>query len=494
MTKLNGLKMSCVLLLTFAAIVGQAQSFTALAILNGDNGQNPWWEMTLAQGIDGSFYGTTVRGGSSIGNIFRIEPNGTLNTVNFDGSGGAYPTAGVVLSTDGDFYGTTSSGGTASNGVLYKFNRDGKLTTIYDFCGTICSGPAYPEGPVILGTTGNFYGTSANGGNLKCEPSVDGCGTVFELTPKGVLTAYYSFCTKPNCPDGYAPYAGLTQGTDGNFYGATTEGGIGENGYGFGTIFKITPGGHFTTLYNFCSQPNCADGTQPFATLIQAADGDFYGTTTGGGNSSTAGTVFKITPTGILTTLYSFCAQPDCADGGYPYAPLMQATDGNFYGTTSSGGTDQLDCSFIVPGCGTVFEITPAGVFTTLHYFSNTDGASPRGGLLQATSGTLYGTASYGGDFVCPQGCGTIFSLDVGLGPFVTFVRRGGKVGKTGGILGQGFTGTTNVSLNGTSASFTVVSDTYIRATVPIGATTGYVTVTTPSGTLTSNVPFHVIK
>lgn len=117
------------------------------------------------------------------------------------------------------------------------------------------------------------------------------------------------------------------------------------------------------------------------------------------------------------------------------------------------------------------------------------------GGLLQATTGTFYGTTAVGGEGQCAgSGCGTVFSLDMGLGPFVTFVRAAGRVGQTSGILGQGFTGTTSVSLNGTPASFTVVSDTYIRATVPVGATTGYVTVTTPSGTLTSNVPFHVIK
>ncbi len=138
---------------------------------------------------------------------------------------------------------------------------------------------------------------------------------------------------------------------------------------------------------------------------------------------------------------------------------------------------------------GTVFQLTPTGILTTMHSFDSSDGAVPIGGLIQATNGTFYGSSSQAG----PYNSGTLFSLDLGLGPFVTFVRAAGKVGQTGGILGQGFTGTTSVSLSGIPASFTVVSDTYIKATVPAGATTGYVTVTTPSGVLTSNVPFHVI-
>jgi uncharacterized repeat protein (TIGR03803 family) len=179
-----------------------------------------------------------------------------------------------------------------------------------------------------------------------------------------------------------------------------------------------------------------------------------------------------------------------------PTAGLIQATDGNFYGTTANGGADLADCKsdFGIDGCGTIFELTPGGTLTTLHSFSSTDGGIPYGGLLQATNGTFYGTTNQGGDIIEGYTCGTLFSLDMGLGPFVSFVRNPAKVGQKFGILGQGLTGTTNVTLNGIPASFTVKSETLIEATVPPGATTGYVTVTTPSGTLTSNVPFHVIK
>jgi uncharacterized repeat protein (TIGR03803 family) len=172
---------------------------------------------------------------------------------------------------------------------------------------------------------------------------------------------------------------------------------------------------------------------------------------------------------------------------------LIQGSDGNLYGTTAFGGTSQACYG---SACGTIFQITDQGLFTTLHNFGDIDGAFIYDGLLQDTSGILYGTTSIGGDLTCvpPTGCGTAYTLDMGLGPFVAFVHASGRVGQTGGILGQGFTGTTSVMLNGVPANFKVASDTYLTATVPPGATTGYVTVTTPTGMLTSNVPFHVIR
>jgi uncharacterized repeat protein (TIGR03803 family) len=186
-----------------------------------------------------------------------------------------------------------------------------------------------------------------------------------------------------------------------------------------------------------------------------------------------------MTPKGKLTTLHNF----EMTDGANPSAGLMQATDGNLYGTTGSGGTNAK---------GTIFEIDLLGKLTTLHNFNEADGSLTSTPLLQATSGTIYGT-SEGGDMSCSYGCGSIFSLDVGLGPFVTFVRKSGRVGQPMEILGQGFTGTTNVELNGIPATFTVHSDTFLTAIVPTGATTGAVTVTTPTATLTSNVPFTVL-
>jgi len=169
-------------------------------------------------------------------------------------------------------------------------------------------------------------------------------GTVFKMTPGGKLTTLWNFCKVAGCPDGAQPEAGLTLATDGNFYGATNAGGA----IGYGSIFKITPAGKLTTLFSFCQKNGCADGSGP-SPLIQASDGNFYGTTMGGG-AHQHGTIYELTPDGILTTLYNFCSQPSCADGQYPAAGLVQATNGNLYGTTADGGAH---------GDGTVFSIAP---------------------------------------------------------------------------------------------------------------------------------------
>ena len=279
--------------------------------------------------------------------------------------------------------------------------------------------------------------------------------------------------------DGGYPYGGLIQGTDGNFYGTTRNGGA-QN---YGTVFKITQTGTLTTLYSFCFQSGCTDGYFPESRLVQAANGELYGTTVGGGVSSTCtgcGTVFKITPAGTLTTLYTFEGQ---ADGGGPSSGLIQATDGNFYGTAAGGG-ETSSCG----GCGTIFKITPAGTLTPLENFDLTDGSTPYAGLVQATNGNVYGTTAFGGAF----GAGTVFSLSIGLGPFVETLTASGKVGAAVTILGNDLPGATSVTFNGTAAKFKVVSSTEIKTTVPSPATTGKVKVVTPSHTLTSNLNFRV--
>jgi uncharacterized repeat protein (TIGR03803 family) len=192
------------------------------------------------------------------------------------------------------------------------------------------SNGANPLGNLTQGFDGSYYGTTNKGG-------ANNSGTVFQLTPSGTLKTLYSFCAQPNCTDGGAPQAGLVLARNGNFYGTTQVGGANFEG----TVFKITPSGTLTTLYSFCAQPNCSDGSNPYAPLVQASNGNFYGATAVGGANS-EGTIFKITPSGTLTTLYSFCAQPNCMDGATPYAGLIQAIDGNFYGTTQQGGATLL--------------------------------------------------------------------------------------------------------------------------------------------------------
>jgi|SRR5271154_2382977 len=263
------------------------------------------------------------------------------------------------------------------------------LTTLIDFSG---SNGASPQAALIQGTDGNFYGTTAEGGVS------DYYGTVFQLTSAGALNTLYRFCSLANCADGSFPEAGLVQGTDGNFYGTTQQGGT--NGYG--TIFKITSTGALTTLHSF----NYANGAYPQATLLQAPSGTFYSTVREGGLVGGNGAVFKITPGGVFTALHSFSG----TDGAYPSAGLVRAADGNFYGTTEIGGSGTY-CG-VGTGCGTVFKITPTGTLTTLHSFDGTDGSSPVSTLVE-TSGGFYGTTYQGGSLTCnsPYGCGTVFKI-----------------------------------------------------------------------------------
>jgi uncharacterized repeat protein (TIGR03803 family) len=285
----------------------------------------------------------------------------------------------------------------------------------------------------------------------------------------------------------------LVQATNGNFYGTTSEGGANDNcmyegaTIGCGTVFEITPSGTLTTLYSFCSQSGCTDGEQPSAGLVQAANGNFYGITYYGGGVNCnppygCGTVFQVTPSGTLTTLHRFCSQSDCTDGEHPNAGLV--TNGDFYGTTGSGGAN---------GDGTIFKLAPGGTLTTLYSFCAlppcAPGTGPSAVLVQATNGDFYGTTYTGG----ANGDGTVFSLSVGLAPFVETQTTSGIVGEVVKILGTDLTGATSVTFNGIAAVFTVVAPSLITATVPTGATSGEVQVVTPSGTLSSNVPFRVL-
>jgi uncharacterized repeat protein (TIGR03803 family) len=513
MTKLNGWKLTVLFFMMCAAMTGVslAQTLTTVHSFDLSDGGYPG---PLVQGTDGRLYGTTQFGGANgsnckdsslaCGTAFAITPAGALTTLySFCAQAtcddGGFPSSGLTLLQDGNFYGTTYGGGSVKAdcnndgcGTAFEMNPAGILSTIYNFCSlTGCADGVGPEAGLLQAPDGNFYGTVAYGG----VPTSG--GTVVKMTPTGTLTTLYRFCSKPKCSDGETPVAPVILAADGNFYGTTFGGGLrNSNQYpcssaGCGTIFKLTPSGTLTTIYSFCSQPNCSDGTNPNGGLVQALDGRLWGTTGYGGKHG-YGTVFAITGEGKLTTLHSF----HVADGETPYANLIQATDGNFYGITAYGGKYYVRDK--IQG-GTLFKITPQGVLTTLYNFcaeaNCADGLIPVANLMQFTNGIIYGTtANGGGSSNCSSGCGTVFSLNLNLAPFVALIHSTGPVGQTGGILGQGFTGTTAVAINGTPANFTVVSDTFITATVPAGATTGYVTVTTPNGVLKSNVPFRVIR
>jgi uncharacterized repeat protein (TIGR03803 family) len=409
----------------------------------------------IAQGRDGSLYSTTIWGGNGNGTVFAITPQGTLTVLYFfGGTGGQNPWSGLTLGSDGNFYGAARNGGTLGYGTLFKISAYGNLTVVYNFTGG--DDGAAPLAPPIQGANGNFYGTTS--GNPVNN------GTVYSITPSGKFTTLHKF----SGTDGGYPFAPLVQAKDGSFWGTTLNGGATGNG----TVFRITTAGAYKLLYSFTGG---SDSKLPGSPLIQGNDGNFYGTTMGAGVSG-PGTVFRITPTGKLTTLHTF----NGSDGLAPMGGLALATDGNYYGTTHGGGT---------LGYGVIYRITPQGVFSVLYNFDGTNGSAPMVTLMQQTAGIVYGDTFMGGTY----NNGTFYSLDVGLKPFVKLMTTQGKAEQVVEILGQGFKGTTSVMFGTGSTSFTIVSDTYLTAKVPATGTTGYVTVTTPSGTLKSSQTFKVL-
>jgi uncharacterized repeat protein (TIGR03803 family) len=475
------------------AVVGwPADTFTTLVSFNNTDGATPLYE-SLVQGLNGNFYGTTSQGGAhGSGTVFEITPAGTRTTLyNFcselDCTDGSSPYAGLIQAPNGNFYGTTNTSGENNAGTIFEITPTGTLTTLYSFCSQPnCADGESPEAGLVQATNGNFYGTTTpQGGN--------GPGTIFEITPAGKLTTLYSFCSQPNCTDGFGPSGGLIQGNNGNFYGTTQGGGNSACFGGCGIVFEITPAGVLTILHAF----DGTDGAYPFGGLVQATNGNFYGTTEQGGVGEFGvdqGTVFEITPGGTLTTLYGFCSQPGCTDGRFPYAGLVQASNGKLYGTTMNGG-DSNACG--EHGCGSIFEITAEGQLTTLYSFDINDGPLLVATPVQGTDGNFYGTTDAGGaSSACNNGtligCGTVFRLSLGLRPFVQTLPTSGKPGAAIIVLGNNLTSATSVSFNGILAKFKVVSSTEITATVPSNATSGPVKVTTPQRTLLSKVRFRV--
>jgi uncharacterized repeat protein (TIGR03803 family) len=463
---------SLALLVAIANVAVPAQTFSVLYNFGTNAGDpyQPFYSGIIAQGRDGYLYSTAYLGGvNNLGAVFNISPMGVLTALHsFAGSDGGYPSGGLTLGSDGNFYGTTVAGGTFGYGTVFKITSGGKLGVLYNFT---TASDAYPYAPPVEGADGNFYGTTCGGS--ACGDG-GGLGVIYKVTPSGKFTTLYQF----DNTHGYGPVAPLVLGTDGNFYGTTFYGGTGSHG----EVFKITRAGKLTVLYGFDTR----QGENPAAPLVEGTDGNFYGTTVGGGHTGyRQGEVFRISPKGGLTVLLSF--GPDVAN---PYAGVVQATDGNFYGATASGADS--NCS---DGCGTIFEMTPKGRATLVHQFDLTTGSTPYVTPFQHTNGIIYGDTQMGGtgDVGCATGtCGVFYSWSAGLPAFVSLLPYAGNVGKTIEFLGQGFTGTTAVSFNGTLAKFKVASDTYLTATVPNGATVGFVTVTTPGGTLKSNKTFRV--
>jgi uncharacterized repeat protein (TIGR03803 family) len=463
--------LSCMVLLVMgiAPTPLHSQTYTDLHNFGGNNcvteGCYPYFPGILAQGQDGNLYGTLALDGAfGGGTVFKITPAGAITTLyNFSNGGpdGSYPTGGLTLGADGNFYGTNTYDGAYGFGTIFKITPTGVLTTLHSFDGL---DGGSPHAPPVLGKNGNFYGVAhfaAEGYSIGAAYSITSSGT-FKLLAKSIPGR------------NYAP---LILAVDGYFYGTTADGGA----FNGGTVFRMSATGTVKIVYSF----DGTHGLDPEGPLVQGSGAFLYGTTTAGGSSANAaGVVFKLSTAGAITVLHEFDST-STTDGDQPQAGLVAATDGNFYGATSAGnpsGSAQY---------GTLFKITKSGTYSVLHVFDATDGATPWPTPMQHTNGILYGLTTFGGN---PNTNGGVFySLAVGIPPFVSLMPTSGTVGQTVEILGNGLTGTTSVMFGSSSASFTVVGNSYMTAVVPASGMTGTVTVTTPSGTLKSRQIFKVL-
>jgi uncharacterized repeat protein (TIGR03803 family) len=374
---------SCEAVLTLVPTVAPGITFTTLhSFSSSGNGVNP--HAGLTQSSRGPMYGTTESGGTAgDGTVFSITTNGTFSViVGFNGNNAQTPEGPLIQATDGNLYGTSLAGGTALSGVVFRVTSLNLVGTLHSFAGA--ADGSNPYAGLQQGTDGALYGTATYGGLFSA-------GTIFKMTTSGLFTSLYSFT---NAADGGEPYAGLVQANDRNFYGTTSAGGTNNNG----TIFKITTNGGLSTLYWFTGTN---DGASPRAALIQARDGNLYGTAYEGGTAG-SGTIFRVSTNGVFNPLFQF----NGTNGARPYGGLLQASDGNFYGTTENGG---------VGGVGSIFRMDTNGNLTTLVWFNEANGATPEGTLIQGADGALYGTTYHGGT----SDNGTVFKLVVPLPPLI---------------------------------------------------------------------------
>lgn len=479
------------LVVGFAADGGaRAQTESILHVFDNqtvaNDGQNP--SAPLVQGPDGNFYGVTQFGGSFFsGTVFKITPAGQETILHRFGptsptydADGEYPLAALTLGRDGFLYGSTSysplgNTSTVPGGVIFKISTQGAFTPLHDFFdSSVPNDGQDPEAALVEGSDGNFYGTTRQGGSANE-------GAVFEMTPAGQLTILHSFGDGSVPSDGQDPDASLIQGSDGNFYGTTANGGSA----GLGTVFDITPSGQETILHSFLGPNVGGDGWTPEAALVEGPDGNFYGTTANGGVDG-AGIIFKITSAGQESVFHTFGVRT-ADDGDDSDSPLIVGGDGNLYGATPRGGSNNS---------GNIFRVTLSGQVTVLCSFLTgsvpDDGSWPTG-IIQASNGLLYGTTYTGGAF--SEGQGTFFSLNAGLPaplPTVTgFTPASGLVGSAVTIEGADLIGTTAIAFDGVaSKSFTIVSENVATAVVPAGASTGPISVTNGGGTVVSASDF----
>ena len=494
---------SAVIALSFSAASLNTQaavSFNVLHDFAGPDGRYPTGQ--LAQGRDGWLYGTTYSGFGTTqtvdGVAFKIKPDGTSFTIIHKflhySNEGSWPLGGLSSGRDGNFYGVTQAYAkqpsgiriSGSAGAIYKMTPAGVVSTLYTFNDTPVTNLYDARWAPIQAPDGNLYGTTVRGGK-------NNKGVVYRLNPvTKALTVLHHF--ENNQIDGYTPQAPLLWAQDGNLYGTTNRGGN-DSTFGSGTVYKINPNGtNYKVLYNF----NLLNGIWPLGPIAQGNDGNFYGATERGGTNrgnSLSGTIYKLTPQGVHTTLRSLSGVGAAfALGSAPATGLVLGSDGSFYGTTYFGGLPPSS------GCGVLFKTSPSGVYSALHPMSQRiDGCFNESFIAQSslflhTNGQLYGLATVGGASVAGQAvdAGTVFRLGNGLPAFIKPDTDAAKVGATVGLLGD-FTGVTKVTFNGVNAGFTKASNTFITAQVPVGAKTGAIVVTKGTAQVKSLKPFVVL-
>lgn len=398
----------------------QAQTkFKVLHTFHGKDGFGPNGQ--LLRDKTGYLYGVTGAGGThtcsgqeGCGTAFKLDEKGKQVWVHsFNGRNGMSPWAGLSRDTSGHLYGATFYGGdlqcqdgTLGCGTVFRLDGGGHETLLYRFTGGTTDG-WFADSPVVMDAAGNLYGTTEQGGSSTW-------GTIFKVDTNGKEKVLYSFTGES---DRCIP-VGVILDTANSLYGVTSQGGSGSCAHnaGYGVVFKLDSAGEFSVLHTFGGP----DGRYPDSVLLLDADGNIYGTTGDGGSNSNdqqcaygCGTVFKITPNGAESVLYNFCSLSNCADGASPGSgPLVRDDVGNIYGTTARGGAYD-NCN--KEGCGVVFELDTSGKERVLHRFSGgADGWSSWGvGLVMDHSRNLYGVATLGGDTNCDPsyGCGVVFRV-----------------------------------------------------------------------------------
>lgn len=453
------LKLHChlpvlVMIVFAASSLLRAQTYTDIFDFDGTNhGCCSIYPGMLAQGRDGNLYGTTTQGGANNrGTIFKATLTGTVTVLHsFNLTDGAAPQGGLTLAADGNFYGSTPSGGSNSAGVIFKITPSGTYTVIYNF--TRGTDGGFPKVSPVPGSDGALYGVTGIGGSI-----------VYKVTTAGVLTPLATLSLEPFGP--------LTLAADGKFYGVTNVGGTSSRG----TAFSVTTTGVIKTIFNFAD----ATGSLPYGPLLQPADGNFYGTAYTGGPLG-GGVVYKLTAAGLYTVIHSFNST-DRSQGINPTTGLVQGSDGFLYGVTSGGGA-HLD--------GTIFKVKPDGTgYVDIVDLDGAHGSVPYSQPLLHTNGKIYGLTNTGG----AHNDGVIYSLAAGLKAFIQPVPlRQAKVGASVGILGQNLSTATQVLFGSGAGTFTTTGNTYMNAKPATGATTGVITVKEPSGNLVSPLTFKIV-